>query len=340
MSRAEIYEITVNREGSDFQYWAENSPALAKLKAYVATITDSQSPDFVPAKDRLAVFDLDGTLLTENHPNTISRQFYYDFLLGKTGYQASPAVKERAFRSSLSQDDSKLFLEVRDDAYEALRGLNRYQVERLVNQTLSQSVPDMTNLRLGEAFYLPMVEVLSYLEANDFTIYIITGGERDLARIIVKDALRLEPNYIIGYDMVKLPNHLGSTSIYHYIYQAKDSIVRTPKRPMADFGAYESSGAFKALIIERDLGKVPLLAFGNSKNDFSMFEYVLGNPKYKTEAFLLLADDDVRENADFKTASSNLQEAENRSYQTISMRDDWATVFGAGVEKAQQKAAE
>ena len=87
------------------------------------------------------------------------------------------------------------------------------------------------------------------------------------------------------------------------------------------------------LSIAEEIGKIPVLAFGNSTGDFSMMEYVLKNNKYKSKGFMVLCDDNVRENGNLGKASMIKNVSDENGYNTISMKDDWKTIYGYGVEK-------
>ncbi|MBR4695274.1 MAG: haloacid dehalogenase-like hydrolase, partial [Selenomonadaceae bacterium] len=74
-AREEIASVRVNAKGSNFQYWQKDSQALSKLRAYVKDVTNPKSPDYIPQRDRIALFDVDGTLACETAP------FCFDFLM-------------------------------------------------------------------------------------------------------------------------------------------------------------------------------------------------------------------------------------------------------------------
>ena len=87
------------------------------------------------------------------------------------------------------------------------------------------------------------------------------------------------------------------------------------------------------LQISQEIGKVPVLSFGNSSGDMSMHNYALSNPKYKSAAFMLIADDDVRDHANREKALTLGNQWRNAGYHVISMRDDFKTIYGDGVVK-------
>ena len=89
----------------------------------------------------------------------------------------------------------------------------------------------------------------------------------------------------------------------------------------------------KVVKIEREIGKKPVLAFGNSSGDSSMFEYTITNNKYKAAAFTLLCDDTAREFGKPSKAEKMKQSAEANGWTAISMRDDFKTIYGDNVKR-------
>jgi hypothetical protein len=86
------------------------------------------------------------------------------------------------------------------------------------------------------------------------------------------------------------------------------------------------------LQISQEIGKVPVLTFGNSGGDAAMHNYCLGNTKHRTAAFMLIADDDARDHANREKALKLGQQWREAGYHVISMRDDFKTIYGQGVE--------
>ena len=89
----------------------------------------------------------------------------------------------------------------------------------------------------------------------------------------------------------------------------------------------------KVLQISKEIGKVPVLSFGNSSGDQAMHNYCLGNTKYRTAVFMLVADDDVHDHADLNEAASRRSKWEKAGYTVISMKNDFKTIYGYNVLK-------
>ena len=91
----------------------------------------------------------------------------------------------------------------------------------------------------------------------------------------------------------------------------------------------------KVLQISQEIGKVPVLSFGNSSGDCAMHNYALSNTKYRSEAFMLIADDDARDHANRDKALALGEKWQQQGYHVISMRDDFKTIYGEGVTKTE-----
>ena len=89
----------------------------------------------------------------------------------------------------------------------------------------------------------------------------------------------------------------------------------------------------KVLQISQEIGKVPVLSFGNSSGDCAMHNYCMGNQEYRTATFMLVADDDARDHADLAEGARREAKWREAGYTVISMKNDFKTIYGFGVEK-------
>ena len=179
----------------------------------------------------------------------------------------------------------------------------------------------------GEAFYLPMVELVNYLRDNGFTIYIVTATERNIVRAIVKDTLGIAPAYVIGTEYGYTATGQGDTADGDYTFKSTDKVVFD--------GAYygENAKMSKVDAIVREIGQQPVLAFGNSSGDVAMCVYTVTENPYPALSYIVLADDEIREWGDYESAQAKIAGYSAQGIGTISMRDDFATIYGDGVEK-------
>jgi hypothetical protein len=155
----------------------------------------------------------------------------------------------------------------------------------------------------------------------------VSGSDRFICRALV-ESIGIEPNRVIGMDVKYRSSNQSSNeaSVNHMMTQDED-LVRTDELIIKNLKTN------KVLQISQEIGKVPVLSFGNSSGDCAMHNYCLSNNKYRSAAFMLIADDDVRDHANREKALNLGQQWREAGYYVISMRDDFKTIYGDGVEK-------
>ena len=354
-TRAKLAQISVNADGGNFHYWNKNAPAFQKLTTYVKAVTDPASPDFIPAEDRIAVFDLDGTLICETTPSYFEWMLYLERVLNDPDYKPTP--KEKAYAKmvkagiyhigipnpvagtgletspngaglsapkSLPKDISREQARAQEAAF---AGMSVADYDAYVKRFMQTPAEGMKNLARGDSFYLPMVEVLSYLSANRFKLFIVSGSDRQTVRILAQGALPVDSDNIIGTDARHYASHQGKADGLDYRHTADDVILR---------GKFieKNLQMNKVSSIAREIGKQPVLAFGNSSGDYSMFSYTVSNNKYKSLAFALLSDDTERELGNPGKAGKVRAACEANGWIPISMKDDFRLIYGRDVKRA------
>jgi hypothetical protein len=189
-------------------------------------------------------------------------------------------------------------------------------------------MPSYDGMNRGDGWYLPMLQVVEYLKANDFTVYIVSGTDRFIVRGIAYDSpLGLPPRNIIGSDETVVASKQGNEDGLNYVFVDDDVLILG-----GDF-VVKNLKMNKVAVIIQEIGQQPVLSFGNSTGDASMAEYVTSNNPYASMAFMLCCDDTVRENGDEAKAAKMFSLCENFGWVPISMRDDWTTIYGDGVMK-------
>lgn len=328
-TREEIAEIHVGKEGS-FQYWHQESAVLQTLQSYVDNVTDPSSDDYVPAEERVAVFDLDGTLICETAPTYFEWLLYLHRVLEDDSYSASIEEKAYAEEVKAAVENHSIPSEMDwGEAYAqnaAFTGMTMQEYADYVGTFGKTEVEGYNGMLWEEAIYLPMAEVVSYLASNDFKTYIVSGSERQLLRVIARGVLQFDVNHIIGSDVETYGTEQDDAEGMDYVFKPTDEVLRgnlTMKNLKMN----------KVSSIVREIGIRPILAFGNSTGDFSMFQYTSSNPDRKGLAFCVLADDTQRENGNPAKAASIKQRCEEAGWNMISMKDDWETIYGDDVER-------
>ncbi len=330
---------TQNTQAS-FASWNADAASLAKLVAYVQATTEEGGAGYVAPEDRIAVFDMDGTFICEKAP------VYMDYMLLLHRVQDDPSFTPTDEMRALCDDirtsaDEGVPLNDADRAYkkndalaESFAGMTFDEFHAYVtNFMATEEVEGFSGMTYGESFYKPMLEVIEFLQANDFNVYVVTACEREVVRAVV-EPLGIDAAHVIGSDWAYTASNQGGEEGQDYTYEKADDLL------IAGYYLGETGKTNKVIAIQREIGKHPVLAFGNSSGDFAMLNYTLDNDENPSASFLVVADDTQREYGDAQKAADMRSEADAAGWTAISMRDDWATIYGDGVEKTQLRADE
>ena len=179
----------------------------------------------------------------------------------------------------------------------------------------------------GEAFYKPMLQVIDYLQANGFKVYVVSGTDRFIVRGLLKDSVNIPRNQIIGSDENLVAVHQGSTDGLDYTYTDKDKVI------LGGQFIIKNLKMNKVSVIVQEIGIQPVLSFGNSTGDAAMAEYTTTNNKYKSLAFMLCCDDLERENGNEEKADQMEQLCKQYDWVPVSMKNDWKTIYGENVTR-------
>ena len=325
-TRAELASINVGKNGK-FQYWSKNAPAKLALVEYVRDVTNPRSKNFIPVEDRIAVFDVDGTLACETAPFCFDFMMFIHRALDDPNYRAAPEDRSNAQDVRAAIDAHKVTNDIRRkhclSNANVFRGMTVDEYAKYTRNYLETPVEGFSNLKIGEIFYMPMVEVISYLHANQFKIVLVTGADRQYTRVISE----IFPiDNVIGTDYQFVADDRGDKDGMDCYFTPDVKIVR------GDFVS-KNINMNKVNAMVRELGKQPVLAFGNSMGDSSMIFYTTVDNKYRTAAFMVLCDDLEREFGNQKKADEMRQKSERYGWTPISMRDDWTTIYGDKVQR-------
>ena len=323
-------EVSETPEALDL--WTEGSAAKRELIAYMEAITDESSADYIPVGNRVAVFDLDGTLFCETDPN------YFDYTLLKYRVLEDPEYKDKAsdFEKETAEKIKKqnetgesfegLEVDHGKAVASAFSGMTIDEFNEYIQEFKKQPMPSYEGMNRGEGFYKPMLEVVDYLEDNDFTVYVVSGTDRFIVRGICYDSpLDLPNSQIIGSDESVVAPDQGDTDGLKYVFDDNDKLVLG-----GDF-IIKNLKMNKVTVINQEIGQQPVLSFGNSTGDASMAEYATSNNKYKSLAFMLCCDDTERENGNEEKAQKMYDLCEEFDWVPVSMKNDWTTIYGDGV---------
>lgn len=317
-----------NRQG-DFPSWKADAAPVAALKAYVDKVTDKKSEFYIPEEDRIAMFDLDGTLYCETFPIYGEWLLFADYVLNTPGYEAPEhirAVAEELAALEKASDIPGHMEETHIKAHaEAFAGMpidDYYEVVNAYKQTAADGFTGMTR---GEAFYRPMLEVVDYLLEHDFIVYICSGTNRFTVRGLIDGVIDIPARQVIGTDFTIVASGQGEKMDMHYNYTEDDELL------MGGALITKNVKMSKVAQLEQELGQKPVLVFGNSTGDVPMAIYADDENKYLTEVFFILCDDTEREHGNISKAENVASICAGYGWQTISMEEDWQTIYGDGV---------
>ena len=313
--------------------WSEDSAAMASIMAYVESVSDESSIDYVAPAERIAVFDMDGTLYGELFPTYFDQCMLMYRLLHDETYTTANE-EDKAFAKSL--EDALLHGKPEPDSprstaqmsAESFKGYTVDDYRQYVHTFMGKPAVGFENMIYGEAFYQPMVSLVQYLAEHDFKVYICSGTERSLARELTKETLGewIPPYQIIGTTYSLTATGQGDTAGRDYTYTADDKVL------MEGNMTYKNLKMNKVCSIVDEIGVSPLLAFGNSSGDFAMAQYVVQNGG---KAYMLLCDDTERDYGDTEKAASFAEKCKGLGFETVSMKNEFETIYGADVKKTQ-----
>ena len=325
-----IFQYIVDEAYLKLPSWSTGAVPKAALMDYIAAITDETSESYIPVEDRVAVFDLDGTLMCETYPRCFEYMVFVDYALNNPDYTPTDevlAVAQEIVDTKWQEKPSGISTRQAAAAALAYAGMTPAELGEYVKGFMDSPAEGFTGMTRGEAFYQPMVELLNYLRDNDFTVYIVTATERNIVRALVKDTLGIAPAYVIGTEYGYTATGQGDTADGDYTFKASDKVV-------FDGNYYgENAKMSKVDAIVREIGQQPVLAFGNSSGDVAMCAYTVTNNPYPALSYIVLADDEIREWGDDESAQAKIAGYSAQGIGTISMRDDFAAIYGPGVEK-------
>ncbi|MEV5648227.1 HAD family hydrolase [Nocardia sp. NPDC052254] len=294
----------------------------AAIVDFVDRVTDRNGPDFVEPAARVAVFDNDGTLWCEK-PMPIQLDFTIR-RMGELAGQEPELRSEQPWKAAYEQDLQWLGAAMvkhyhgDDGDLKLLMGA--------VTRAFGEITVDDYDARVAEFFgtaghptlsrpyrrcgFVPMVDLLRYLEANEFTTYIASGGDRDFMRPVAGELYGVPPERVIG-------SALGIT------YREREGRTDLLYKSAMDFF---DDGPEKPIRIWSRIGRRPILSVGNSNGDLPMMSYseLDGAPALR---LLILHDDADREFDYVAGAEDALDYARRAGWTVVSMKNDWREIF-------------
>jgi phosphoglycolate phosphatase-like HAD superfamily hydrolase len=307
---------TTAGSGDPLPSWNEGA-AKASIVSFVRATTDAASPDYVRPEERIATFDNDGTMWTE-------QPYYIQFAF------AIDQIKALAPRNPDWQDQEPFKSMLTGNAKSVLTGDQRALVQIVaathfgmttdefdaeVRKWLASARHPRTNRPYTDMVFQPMLEVLAYLRANDFKTFIVSGGGIEFIRTFA------EQTYGIPHQQV-----IGSTGKLKFeMRDGKPVLLKLAEINFID------DYAGKPVCIQHHIGRRPIAAFGNSDGDLQMLQWTTGGAGARL-AVLVRHTDAIREweydrQADVGRLDHALDEANAKGWTVVDMKHDWRRVF-------------
>jgi haloacid dehalogenase-like hydrolase len=316
------FSTVTSRAADPLPSWNEG-PAKQTIIDFVEKVTTPGSLDFVPLSERVATFDNDGTLWCEQ-PMPVQLYFALDRV--KELAPQHPEWSTTEPFASLLKGDLRGVLAGGDRALLGVimathAGMTTADFTQIVNDWIATARHPKTGQLFSDMVYQPMLEVFSYLRANGFKNFIVSGGGIEFMRPWTERVYGVPPEQVVG----------SSIKTKFEMREGKPVLVRLPELNFNDDKSDKPVG------INQHIGRRPIAAFGNSRGDKEMLEYTQGGSGARF-MLLVLHDDPVREYAygpalglpDPKLGAfpqSLYEQAKKEDWTVVSMKDDWNQVF-------------
>lgn len=294
-----------------------SGPAKDSIIEFVAKVTREGGADFVPPAERIAVFDNDGTLWCEQ---PVYSQLLFAIDRVKALAPRHPEWKHQEPFATLLKGDVKSALAGGEKAIVDLimathAGMTTAEFEQTVCDWLATAQHPVLKRPYTECIYQPMLELLAYLRAHGFKTFIVSGGGVEFMRPWAERVYGIPPEQVIG----------SSVKLKFEIRDGRPALVRLPEVNFIDDKAGKPVG------IQMHIGRRPIAAFGNSDGDLPMLEWTAAGRGARLCLYIHHTDADREWSYDRHSAvgrlDQGLDEARERGWTVVSMKDDWKGVF-------------
>ncbi len=302
--------------------WAEG-PAKAAIVRFVQHVTQPGGAKYVRPEERIATFDQDGTLWSEQ---PVAQLEFVTYRIKQLAPQHPEWKNQQPYKALLEGDNSFLVNDLTHNHGKALMelvlathtGMSIEDFNRSVREFLHASRHPRYNKKYTETIYQPMLELLRYLRANGFQTYICSGGGVDFMRVFAEETYGIVPEHVIGSFAMNTFKQVNG----------KWTIIKDKTN------LFINDGLTKPVGIDQQIGRIPIFVAGNIRTggDIGQLTY---SQTHRLPNFQLLInhDDKLREFAYSEKDNASLKAAKKGSWQVVSMKKDWKTIFPFG-EKA------
>jgi phosphoglycolate phosphatase-like HAD superfamily hydrolase len=302
--------------GSDpLPSWNEGSTKQSILE-FVRTVTTAGGPQFVRPEERIAVFDNDGTLWSEQ-PFYFQLAFVFDRM--KAMAPQHPEWKDNPLYAAVLAGDMKTvgaggvkgLLELATLTH---AGMTTEEFSKIAEDWIASARHPKFSRLYTEVVYQPMLELLVYLRSNGFKTFIVSGGGVDFMRVFAEKVYGIPPEQVIGSSIVTKFEMLDGVPV----------LTRLPQLNFMD------DNVGKPVAINMHIGRRPIAAFGNSDGDLQMLQWTSGGTGSRF-GLLVRHTDPVREFAYDASSMGKLDvaltEASTKGWTVVDIKNDWNKVF-------------
>jgi len=319
--KKEVKETTIQTETTiqnidPLPSWNEGINKEAIIN-YVNDVTTEGSANFIPVADRIATFDNDGTLWSEQ---PIYFQLFFTMDRIKAMAPEHPEWKNKQpYKAVLDNDMEALMAQGKKGLVELMMtthaGMTADEFEKSVKDWIATAKHPTKNKPYNKLVYQPMLELIDYLKANDFKVFIVSGGGIEFMRPWAEEAYGIPKDQIVGSS---LKEHFDNVN-------GKATITKLPELDFYD----DKEG--KPVAINKFIGRKPVFAGGNSDGDLQMLQYAASNPLKNLEVYIHHTDS-VREwaydrKSHIGTFDKGWDEAKQKGWLVVSMKDDWKVIY-------------
>jgi hypothetical protein len=284
---------------------------------YVKDVTTEDGANFIPVSERIATFDNDGTLWSEQ-PVYFELFFALDRI--KAMAKDHPDWKDKQpFKAVLENNMGDLMKQGEKGLGEIMMvthtGMTGDEFDKIVKDWMATAQHPVKKKPYNQLIYQPMLELVNYLKANDFKVFIVSGGGVDFMRAWAEDTYGIPKNQIVG-----------SSGKDQFDYNNGNPVIKKlPALDMIDDKEGKPVGIYKYI------GRKPVFAAGNSDGDLQMLQYAASN-KYKNFELYVHHTDSVREwaydrKSHIGTFDKGLDFANEKGWSLADMKADWKVIY-------------
>ncbi len=313
---------------------------MQSIVEFVTKSVDEGSDGFIPKEERVAVFDMDGTLYGERFPTYFNDWLFIQRALYDDSYKAPKKLRtfakkweDKVLKGIPIENFDEKERELGPKLYE---GLTPEAYAEVVRKFKDLPVWGFEGMTYAQAYFQPMTALVKYLYEHDYNVYIVSATYRDAVRVMTEGILDqyIPADHVIGTDLLYTASGDEDENSMFYELEADDELE------VAGSLFIKNQKTNKVTSIQREIGRIPVLAFGNSTGDFSMATYTLQNKKYGGRAYMLLCDDTERDYGDPEAAAEFKNKCFANGFYTISEKDEFTLLYPEGVQMEQENEEE